>query len=53
MITKVVIRNLKRFQEQTFAGLGSLHLLVGQNNSGKSTLLQALAIWNKQVEGEE
>lgn len=50
MITRVTIRNLKRFKEQTFEGLQGLHLLVGQNNSGKSTLLHALAIWNYCVE---
>jgi AAA15 family ATPase/GTPase len=51
MITKVVIRNLKRFEEQVFEDLGRLHLLVGQNNSGKSTILHALAIWNYCIEG--
>ena len=50
MLTKVVIRNLKRFEEQVFDDLDRLHLLVGQNNSGKSTLLHALAIWNYCVE---
>lgn len=50
MITQVTIRNLKRFKEQTFEGLQGLHLLVGQNNSGKSTLLHALAIWNYCIE---
>lgn len=50
MITRVIIRNFKRFEEQEFGDLGSLHLLVGQNNSGKSTLLQALAIWSFCIE---
>jgi hypothetical protein len=47
MITKVVIKSLKRFPEdgQTFDDLGRFQLIVGQNNSGKSTLLHALAIW--------
>jgi len=47
MITKVVIKSLKRFAEegQTFDDLGRFQLIVGQNNSGKSTLLHALAIW--------
>ena len=50
MIKRVTVRNLKRFKEQTFDGLQNLHLLVGQNNSGKSTLLHALAIWNYCIE---
>ncbi len=47
MITKVAIKSLKRFPEdgQTFDDLGRFQLIVGQNNSGKSTLLHALAIW--------
>jgi hypothetical protein len=50
MITSVTIRNLKQFETQVFDDLGRFHLLVGQNNSGKSTLLHALAIWNFCVE---
>ena len=47
MINKVVIKSLKRFPEegQTFDDLSRFQLVVGQNNSGKSTLLHALAIW--------
>ena len=47
MIKKVAIKSLKRFPEegQTFDDLSQLQLIVGQNNSGKSTLLHVLAIW--------
>src|SRR5580658_9769541 len=47
MITKVIIKSLKRFPEngQKFDELARFQLIVGQNNSGKSTLLHALAIW--------
>ncbi len=47
MITKVIIKSLKRFPEegQAFEDLARFQLIVGQNNSGKSTLLHALAIW--------
>lgn len=47
MIKKVIIKSLKRFPEegQTFDDLNRFQLVVGQNNSGKSTLLHALAIW--------
>ncbi len=44
MIKKVVLRNFKRFQEETFE-FNPFDLIVGANNSGKSTVLQALAIW--------
>jgi hypothetical protein len=50
MIERVIIRNLKRFREQEFSELGQLHLSVGPNNAGKSTLLHALAIWNYCIE---
>jgi energy-coupling factor transporter ATP-binding protein EcfA2 len=44
MITKLVIRNFKRIQDQSYS-FTDFDLLVGWNNSGKSTILQALAIW--------
>ena len=44
MIKSVTIRNLKGIKEETFT-FTSFDLLVGMNNSGKSTILQALAIW--------
>lgn len=47
MISKVSIQNFKRFREPTEFVLkpGGLTFLAGGNNSGKSTLLQALAVW--------
>jgi len=44
MISKVVLKNFKRIEEEEFI-LTDFDLLVGSNNSGKSTLLQAMAIW--------
>ncbi len=44
-ITKVVIRNFKRFQEETFNLDGNV-VIAGPNNSGKTTLLQAIATWS-------
>ena len=44
MITKLVLRNFKSIREQTY-DLTDFDLLVGRNNCGKSTILQALAIW--------
>ncbi len=45
MITKVVIENFKRFNREEFE-LDEAIVLAGPNNSGKSTLLQALATWS-------
>ena len=44
MITKLRLRNFKRIDDQTYE-FGELDLLLGRNNSGKSTVLQAIAIW--------
>ena len=44
MITKLLLRNFKSISEQTY-DLTDFDLLVGRNNCGKSTVLQALAIW--------
>ena len=49
MITKVVIENFKRFSEQEFT-LSESIVLAGPNNTGKSTLLQALATWSMTLE---
>jgi hypothetical protein len=44
MITRLTLRNFKSVTEQTYE-FTQFDLLVGRNNSGKSTVLQALAIW--------
>lgn len=44
MIQRIILRNFKRFKEETFE-FNRFDLIVGANNSGKSTVLQALAIW--------
>jgi hypothetical protein len=44
MITKLTLRNFKSVDEQVY-DFTQFDLLVGRNNSGKSTVLQALAIW--------
>jgi predicted ATPase len=45
MISKVVIRRFKRFDEVTFDIPGHI-VLAGPNNTGKTTLLQAIAAWD-------
>jgi len=44
MITKLTLRNFKSVGEEVYR-FTQFDLLVGRNNSGKSTVLQALAIW--------
>lgn len=45
MLTRLVVRNFKRFDEVDIE-LGSPVVLIGPNNSGKTTALQALALWD-------
>lgn len=44
MITRLTLRNFKSVGEQTY-DFTRFDLLIGRNNCGKSTMLQALAIW--------
>lgn len=44
MLTKLKARNFKCFEEVEIA-LGNPVVLIGPNNSGKTTVLQALALW--------
>ena len=44
MITYLTLKNFKSITEQRYE-FSEFDLLVGRNNSGKSTILQALAIW--------
>jgi ABC-type lipoprotein export system ATPase subunit len=45
MLTHVTIKNFKRFESVDFE-LGKTVVLIGPNNCGKSTALQALALWD-------
>jgi len=42
MIEKVIIYNFKKFREATIEFNSEINLLVGDNNAGKSTLLEAI-----------
>lgn len=44
MISRLTLRNFKSVGEQVY-DFTRFDLLVGRNNSGKSTVLQAMAIW--------
>ena len=43
MLTKLICRNFKYFDE--LSRLGNPVVFIGPNNSGKTTVLQALALW--------
>jgi ABC-type taurine transport system ATPase subunit len=45
MLTKLIARNFKRFGAVEIE-LGNPVVLIGPNNSGKTTVLQALALWD-------
>ena len=45
MLTKLTIRNFKRFSSVEIE-LGSPVVLIGPNNSGKTSAMQALTLWN-------
>jgi len=45
MITKVSIRNFKKLETVEFE-LGNTVVIIGPNNSGKTTVLQALTLWD-------
>lgn len=45
MLTKLTLRNFKRFG-QVEIELGSPVVFIGPNNSGKTSAMQALALWN-------
>ena len=44
-IDKVIIKNFKNIKDESISLNDGLSVIVGKNNSGKTTLLQALAIW--------
>jgi len=46
MLTKLTISNFKRFGEKVEIDLSKVVVFVGPNNSGKTTALQALALWD-------
>src|SRR5665213_3087784 len=45
MLTKLVLKNFKRFEEAEIE-LGSPVVFIGPNDSGKTTALQAVALWD-------
>ena len=49
MLTQLTIRNFKRFDEVDFE-LDKAVVLIGPNDSGRTTALQALALWDRDRE---
>lgn len=45
MLTRLTVRNFKRFQDAEIE-LGNPVVFIGPNDSGKTTALQALALWD-------
>ena len=50
MIRRFTIKGFKRFERETKIDLDAVTLLVGANNSGKSTILEALTLFQYCVE---
>ena len=50
MLTKFVIKGFKRFEQETTVHFDGVTVLVGANNSGKSTVLQALTLYQYCIE---
>ena len=51
MLSKLIIRNFKRFDNREVKiDLGSSVVFIGPNNSGKTTAMQALALWHAGVQ---
>ena len=45
MLNSLHIKNFRCFEDLTIPSLGRVNLIVGKNNSGKSTLLEAIAVF--------
>ncbi len=46
MLTRLTIRNFKRFGAEVEIELGNPVIFIGPNNSGKTSAMQALALWD-------
>lgn len=46
-LAKLHIKNFKSFQDVTFHFNSDLNILTGVNNAGKTTVLEAISLWNE------
>jgi ABC-type transport system involved in cytochrome c biogenesis ATPase subunit len=44
MLTEITIANFRSFEDLKLTGLGRVNLIVGKNNTGKTSLLEAISI---------
>jgi AAA15 family ATPase/GTPase len=48
MLEHIHIKNFRLFQELDIPKVGQVNLITGKNNTGKTTLLEALRLWGSQ-----
>ena len=48
-ITYIEIENFKGFKEKVHIDLNNPSVLIGPNNSGKTTVIQALSLWSRAI----
>jgi len=46
-IQSIKIKNFKSFQDVTILLNSDINILTGKNNSGKTTVLEAIALWHE------
>ncbi len=50
MIKKITIKHFKKFEDASYEVNPAVSLLVGPNNGGKTTALQAIALWGSLIQ---
>ncbi|MDX9988739.1 ATP-binding protein [Thiothrix unzii] len=53
MLDSLHIKNFRCFEDLTIPSLGRVNLIVGKNNSGKSTLLEAVSVFSALNEADD
>src|SRR4030042_6543145 len=50
MIKKITIKHFKKFEDASYEVNPAVSLLVGPNNGGKTTALQAITLWSSLIQ---